>query len=210
MSNSKLVRGRPSVPEEILKEKITQAALTLLIEQGYPATTIDNIAKQAGVAKKTIYRFVDNRESLIELVVLSWTDSFVPLFEQTASNPHDFFELLTTNLQAIAQKVLTPEAVGLFKLLQTEFSQRELLLDKYQKSGIERSRALLQDWLNKHHQQHIIAKQDFSVISDFILSMAIAEPLRQMALGLLTTKNNTDLKLRIEQVVNFCKPALLQ
>lgn len=210
MSNSKLVRGRPSVPEEILKEKITQAALTLLIEQGYPATTIDNVAKQAGVAKKTIYRFVDNRESLIELVVLSWTDSFVPLFEQTASNPDEFFELLTTNLQAISQKVLTSEAIGLFKLLQTEFSQREMLLDKYQKSGIERSRALLQDWLIKHYQRHIIAKQDFAVISDFILSMAIAEPLRQMALGLLTAENCPDLKLRIEQVVNFCKPALLQ
>lgn len=210
MSNNKSTRGRPSVPEDVLKEKIIQATLALLIQQGYQATTIDSVAKQAGVAKKTIYRFVDNRESLIELVVLSWTDSFVSLFERTASSLDEFCALLTTNLAAIAQKVLTAEAIGLFKLLQTEFNQRDLLLDKYQKSGIELSRILLQDWLIKHHQQHIIAKYDFAVMSDFILSMAIAEPLRQMALGLLSPENNADFKLRIEQVVNFCRPLLLQ
>ncbi|MEQ5317115.1 TetR/AcrR family transcriptional regulator [Providencia vermicola] len=205
---SKSTRGRPSVPEAELKEKIIQATAQSLLEEGYLSTTIDTVAKRAGVAKKTIYRFVDNRETLIEMVILSWTDSFVPLFEQEAQSTDNFFTLLTQNLNAIAQKVLSYEAVGLFRLLQTDFKQKHILLDKYQKSGIERSRQLLTQWLVSHKEKQLIKQADFVVLSDLILSMAIAEPLRQISLGLSPVGLTPTIEARTEQVVALCKHVL--
>lgn len=206
--SSKLTRGRPSVPEAELKEKIIQATAQSLLEEGYLSTTIDTVAKRAGVAKKTIYRFVDNRETLIEMVILSWTDSFVPLFEQEAQSTDNFFALLTQNINAIAQKVLSYEAVGLFRLLQTDFKQKHILLDKYQKSGIERSRQLLAQWLVRHEKKQLIKQADFMVLSDLILSMAIAEPLRQISLGLSPAGLTPTLEARTEHVVALCKHVL--
>lgn len=205
---SKSTRGRPSVPEAELKEKIIQATAQSLLEEGYLSTTIDTVAKRAGVAKKTIYRFVDNRETLIEMVILSWTDSFVPLFEQEAQSTDNFFTLLTQNINAIAQKVLSYEAVGLFRLLQTDFKQKHILLDKYQKSGIERSRQLLAQWLVRHEKKQLIKQADFMVLSDLILSMAIAEPLRQISLGLSPAGLTPTLEARTEHVVALCKHVL--
>lgn len=205
---SKSTRGRPSVPEAELKEKIIQATAQSLLEEGYLSTTIDTVAKRAGVAKKTIYRFVDNRETLIEMVILSWTDSFVPLFEQEAQSTDNFFALLTQNINAIAQKVLSYEAIGLFRLLQTDFKQKHILLDKYQKSGIERSRQLLAQWLVRHEKKQIIKQADFMVLSDLILSMAIAEPLRQISLGLTPAGLTPTIEARTEQVVALCKHVL--
>ncbi|QXX83231.1 TetR/AcrR family transcriptional regulator [Providencia sp. R33] len=206
--SSKSTRGRPSVPEAELKEKIIQATAQSLLEEGYLSTTIDTVAKRAGVAKKTIYRFVDNRETLIEMVILSWTDSFVPLFEQEAQSTDNFFALLTQNINAIAQKVLSYEAVGLFRLLQTDFKQKHILLDKYQKSGIERSRQLLTQWLVRHKEKQLIKQADFVVLSDLILSMAIAEPLRQISLGLSPAGLTPTIEARTEQVVALCKQVL--
>ncbi|WP_273826980.1 MULTISPECIES: TetR/AcrR family transcriptional regulator [Providencia] len=206
--SSKSTRGRPSVPEAELKEKIIQATAQSLLEEGYLSTTIDTVAKRAGVAKKTIYRFVDNRETLIEMVILSWTDSFVPLFEQEAQSTDNFFALLTQNINAIAQKVLSYEAVGLFRLLQTDFKQKHILLDKYQKSGIERSRQLLTQWLVRHKEKQLIKQADFVVLSDLILSMAIAEPLRQISLGLSPAGLTPTIEARTEQVVSLCKQVL--
>lgn len=206
--SSKSTRGRPSVPEAELKEKIIQATAQSLLEEGYLSTTIDTVAKRAGVAKKTIYRFVDNRETLIEMVILSWTDSFVPLFEQEAQSTDNFFALLTQNINAIAQKVLSYEAVGLFRLLQTDFKQKHILLDKYQKSGIERSRQLLAQWLVRHEKKQLIKQADFVVLSDLILSMAIAEPLRQISLGLSPAGLTPTIEARTEQVVSLCKQVL--
>lgn len=204
----KQTRGRPSVPESELKEKIIQATAESLIENGYQFTTIDNIAKRAGVAKKTIYRFVDNREALIELVILSWTDSFVPLFEREASSIDEFFDLLACNLNAIAQKVLSPSAVGLYRLLQTDFNQKNILLDKYQRSGIDRSRYLLKQWLAIHADKQLINNHDFTVMSDLILSMAIAEPLRQISLGIIPPGMTPELEQRIQHIICLCRFAL--
>lgn len=204
-TESKQTRGRPSVPEAILKEKIMNAALDSLLEDGYQLTSIDNVAKRAGVAKKTIYRFIENREALVERVVLSWTDSFVPLFEQTATTRDELFHLLQNNLELIGKTVLSQKAVGLYRLLQTEFLHKDVLLKKYQQNGIERSRQLLTQWLAHHAQEKIIAHHDFTIISDLILSMAIAEPLRQISLGLSSAGLTSPLKQRIQHVIDFCR-----
>ncbi|SUC36388.1 transcriptional repressor BetI [Providencia rustigianii] len=211
MSKSEYIkpaRGRPSISEDILKMKMIQATSESLIKDGYQLTTIDNVAKRAGVAKKTIYRFVDNRDDLIEQVVLSWTDSFVPLFDSKAHSTDTFFELLQVNLETIANTVLSEEAVGLYRLLQTDFKQKKILLDKYQKSGIERSRRLLADWLTFHWEQKIIKQNDYVVMSDLILSMAIAEPLRQISLGLAPAGISTELKNRIQQIIILCRSVM--
>ncbi|CAG9425814.1 TetR/AcrR family transcriptional regulator [Providencia alcalifaciens] len=208
MSNSsekKPARGRPSIPEGLLKEKIMNAALSSLLEDGYQLTSIDNVAKRAGVAKKTIYRFMENREELVERVVLNWTDSFVPLFEQKATTHNELFSLLQNNLEIIAKTVLSPEAVGLYRLLQTDFAHKELLLEKYQQNGIERSRQLLNQWLTRHAQDEVIQQHDFAIISDLILSMTIAEPLRQISLGLSPAGLTPGFQQRISHVIDFCR-----
>ncbi|TCT31493.1 TetR family transcriptional regulator [Providencia alcalifaciens] len=204
-SEKKPNRGRPSIPEALLKEKIMDAALNSLLEDGYQLTSIDNVAKRAGVAKKTIYRFMENREELVERVVLNWTDSFVPLFEQKATTRDELFNLLQNNLEIVAKTVLSQEAVGLYRLLQTDFAHKELLLEKYQKNGIERSRQLLNQWLTRHAQDEIIQQHDFAIISDLILSMAIAEPLRQISLGLSPAGLTPEFQQRITHVIDFCR-----
>ncbi|VTU28683.1 DNA-binding transcriptional repressor AcrR [Variovorax sp. SRS16] len=63
-------RGRPS-PEQAaaLRESFLAAALTSFLDKGYAATSIEAIARDAGVAKITIYRQFDNKEALFREVV---------------------------------------------------------------------------------------------------------------------------------------------
>lgn len=80
-------RGRPLTPEADLRAALADATLTLLLKGGYGAATVDAVAKQAGVAKKTLYRFAANRDDLVAQAVRSWTDAFQPAFEQDATHP---------------------------------------------------------------------------------------------------------------------------
>jgi len=63
-------RGRPS-PEQAaaLRESFLAAALKSFLDKGYAATSIEAIAREAGVAKITIYRQFDNKEALFREVV---------------------------------------------------------------------------------------------------------------------------------------------
>ncbi|WP_338883299.1 MULTISPECIES: TetR/AcrR family transcriptional regulator [Xenorhabdus] len=196
-------RGRPTIPEQVIRQKILDVTFLLLINQGYNKTTMDVVAKKAGIAKKTLYRFAKNREDLLEQVVMGWEDNFIPAFKKDANNFQQLMKSLKIFLIEIAEKTLSMEAVGLFKLLQSDFPHREVLLDKYQQSGIEKSRNILANWLERQYQKELLKKMDFHIISELIISMVIAEPLRKMALGILPPLPETDMTPRINAAVSL-------
>ncbi|MEQ1975318.1 TetR/AcrR family transcriptional regulator [Xenorhabdus sp. SGI240] len=196
-------RGRPTIPEQVIRQKIHDVTFLLLINQGYNKTTLDEVAKKAGIAKKTLYRFVKNREDLLEQVVMSWEDNFIPDFKKEANNFQQLMKSLKIFLTEIAEKYLSMEAVGLFKLLQSDFPYREILLSKYQQSEIEKSRNILTNWLESQYQKGLLKKMDFHIISELVISMVIAEPLRQMALGILPSLPETDITPRISAAVSL-------
>lgn len=200
-------RGRPRVPEAGLRTVALEATLALLLSQGYAATTLDAVAKQAGMAKKTLYRFAGNREALVEQAIASWTAAFQPMFEQNATQAAALPALLAQGLKAVAQQVLSEQAVGMFRLLQRDFPGREDLLAAYQRNGIERGRAIVADWLLRQQRCGWLRELDWVQTSDLLLAMVIAEPLRQMALGLLPP--GSDIDKRIEAALALVLPGLV-
>ena len=176
-------RGRPPVSPDELKERIVSATLELLLSQGYDKTTIDRIAKKAKVAKKTIYRFADNRDCLIEQALGSWSAAFRTAFTTDASSQEQVTPLLQQGLEEIAEQVLSPKAVAMFKLLQSEFPGKAYLTEKYRENGVMIGRKILADWLQRQADKQLITGCDSLEVSNLMLSMVIAEPLRELSLG---------------------------
>lgn len=168
-----------------------------MLQHGYAAMTMEAVARQAGVAKKTVYRFAPDREALFGLIMKNWTDTFLPAFTTEAANAEEVPAILEAILSTIAQRVLCEDAVGLFRLLVGDIPAREEILSIYDRNGVERSRALLADWLACHKARGLIDVADATMASDLILSMVIAEPLRRMALGLAAPVPATDIRPRI-------------
>ncbi len=64
--------GRPlSGRREATRRKLFEAAVTLISEQGYGATTVDEIAERAGVAKGTVYYNFGGKDELYA-ALLEW------------------------------------------------------------------------------------------------------------------------------------------
>jgi AcrR family transcriptional regulator len=59
-------RRRDARPSEII-----EAGLREFAEQGFAAARLEDIARRAGIAKGTIYRYFDSKEALFEAVLLS-------------------------------------------------------------------------------------------------------------------------------------------
>lgn len=62
----------PSKNEEIRQEsmkRIKEAAFSLITKQGYDATSIAQIAKEAGVSKGLMYNYFESKEDLLEKLV---------------------------------------------------------------------------------------------------------------------------------------------
>ena len=173
------------------------ATTWLLLNEGYAATTLEAVARRAGMAKKTVYRYASDREDLVAQVVRGWTDGFAPVMAQDVTSVDEVLPALARVLQAIAERVLSADAVGMFRLLTADFPGRDAA------AGLPGER---------HRTRHghvgrlvpaparrgLIQVSEPRVVAGLLLSMAIAEPLRAMALGLTPPLPESSIGERIQ------------
>src|SRR5260370_33207140 len=63
-------RGRPQVrPDDETRQIIFEAARHEFAGNGYAATSMDTVARRAGVSTKTLYRLLPNKAALFEAMV---------------------------------------------------------------------------------------------------------------------------------------------
>lgn len=76
----KFIRARTEESREARKASILKAAGALVDKEGFPALTMDNVAKKCGLAKGTLYLYFSTREELLLAVLQedfsAWFDSF--------------------------------------------------------------------------------------------------------------------------------------
>ena len=191
--------ARPAGRPEAEQRAAVMAATTwLLLNEGYAATTLEAVARRAGMAKKTVYRYASDREDLVAQVVRGWTDGFAPVMAQDVTSVDEVLPALARVLQAIAERVLSADAVGMFRLLTADFPGRDALLRAYQENGIERGTAMLAAWFQRLARRGLIQVSEPRVVAGLLLSMAIAEPLRAMALGLTPPLPESSIGERIQ------------
>lgn len=143
-SVSKGKPGRPPVlTEEERTQRILQAAEQVFTTAGYGAASMEEVARAAGMSKKTLYALYPDKPSLLTAVAVSaddfpWEDADrMPLDDPVAELRH--------RLIASAEFALKPRQVRLSRLLISEAQHAPELADSFH----ERVMAKCQDYVAK-------------------------------------------------------------
>ncbi len=120
----------PSSSHETRGERILEAAAQLIVRWGYKKTTVDDIAREAGVAKGTIYLHWKTREELFKAVLVREELKLMDdLRQRIADDPegttlHGLMKHATfvTLERPIWKAVLTQDAEMLGELTQSEYA----------------------------------------------------------------------------------------
>jgi AcrR family transcriptional regulator len=199
-------RGRPARDEAEVRQTLVEAATWVLLNKGLSAATIEAVAAHAGLAKKTVYRFVANREELLATVVRSWTDTYLEVAEVEVKGAGEVMQRLADILLAISHRALSKEAVGMYRLLVSDTSPRDDLLRAYNANGVERGRTIVAAWLQRQKEAGLLLVENPAETSDLLLSMVIAEPLREASLGLIPSSPQWDARPRIQASLKLLAP----
>ena len=75
------------VPEykDLAKKRIIQAAYSIFYNKGYHASTMDDIAREVGVSKGSLYSYFKSKEDLLHSTTYALTESFNKSFEDETS-----------------------------------------------------------------------------------------------------------------------------
>jgi AcrR family transcriptional regulator len=185
--------GRPSKEEaEKLEDKILDAAAALFFDHGYGATSIEQIAKDAGIAKRTLYSRFENKGAVFSAVVHRVIERVRP--DNAATDGLFTQGSIEDILRRVAPMMLTaslsPQTLAMFRVVLAEsarFPELALIMNEQsaRQEAIRRIAHLL-------HDKGGLSAHDAAFAAEQFMLMVIAAPQRR-ALGLGKPLTQTEL-----------------
>ena len=113
--------GRPSRLESAqLADRILDVATALFLGHGFGATSIEAVARRAGISKRTFYHRFRGKEVLFEAVVRRLVERWTPPFDRALLAAPNLPEALRRAAEYMLGVALTPEALALHRLVIAE------------------------------------------------------------------------------------------
>src|ERR1700712_1594361 len=177
-------RGRPQLrPDQETRQIIYEAARHEFAGNGYAATSMETVARHAGVSTKTLYRLIPNKAALFEGMVRTRLDQFLSDFHPHAADQADIGEALYAALMACADLTLDEEVIGLQRMVLQETGKFSELADTFYKNGIQRTSAALAGWLRVQEKRGLILIDDADEAAGILIGMLASAPQRAAIFG---------------------------
>jgi TetR/AcrR family transcriptional regulator, mexJK operon transcriptional repressor len=110
--------GRPSRQQSAqLADRILDVAEKLFLGHGFGATSIEAVAKHAGISKRTFYHRFPGKERLFEAVVRRLIERWLPPLDATMLSSPDLADGLRRTAEQMLRIALTPEGLALHRLV---------------------------------------------------------------------------------------------
>ncbi len=133
-SEPKWRRRADDRPDEVL-----DAALVLFSRNGFAATKVEDIARDAGISKGAIYRYFDSKEKIFESLVRR---AITPLADQAVilaqTSKDDAETLLKTVLTMGAHRLSDPKFLALPRLVLQEAGRFPELAEMYRREVLDK------------------------------------------------------------------------
>lgn len=166
MSSSTTERSRGRPRSAATDRAILEATRNLLLSRGYSGVSIEGIAREAGVAKTTIYRRWENKSFLV-------FDAVFGNAEDTSEEPESGEVSLRSVVRAVCKQFSTPEARVALPGILSELVASEQLRDKVETQVLGPEREAVRRMLQQAQKEGQIREDvDLDAAMDCIIGPA--------------------------------------
>ena len=115
-------RGRPSIPGEVQRQRLIDAALHLAEKNHFEKTSVADIVREAGMSSRSFYDQFKSKEDLVAEIVEEKARHFFELIQTKLSEPRTFAERVAATMRAYLE--LFPVGTVDFERFGSEAGQR--------------------------------------------------------------------------------------
>lgn len=133
-----MIATRPSRARETKEEKILAAATELFLEQGYDATSMDQVAARAHASKTTLYTRFPSKEALFKAVIANKCEQSGLHFEPTEFAGASVDDALIEIGGRFLGLICSPEALRVEQVVMSEAPRFPEIAAAYEQEGPER------------------------------------------------------------------------
>lgn len=175
--------GRPSRAEsEQISARILNAAKTLFLHDGYEKTSMDAIAAELGISKRTLYSRFSNKADLFEAVVAEVLENNLSVVTAVDVSGKPLRQQLLVLAERFLAITVVPDIIALERVVIGESRQFPQLAELIYEHGGDRLLAPISAVLRNSDLMASVSEADVRRDAEIFLSIVILQPLRKAVL----------------------------
>jgi TetR/AcrR family transcriptional regulator of autoinduction and epiphytic fitness len=191
--------GRPrQMSEDERRRQLIAVAGEMLLQKGYRATTMDDVAHCAGMSKKTVYQMFSTKSELFDALLAEWLAPFTIPVEADGRSPR---EVLIEALCRLVNFTLSERQISMFRLLIAETSQSEDIAVALQRQCAGRGKGGLGRWLAAETAAGTFKLDDPEEAANTLFFSVAGDPLLGLLLRTRTRPSVEEVAVRVERAV---------
>lgn len=173
--------GRPKDLEK--GKQILATAKAVFLKHGYHGTSMNRIAKEAGVTKLTIYNHFQDKENLFVCAIEQSCEAAMQAQPFHLNQKDQFQTALVKACQVTLGIIYLPEAIKLEWLLMSLASEKNPLLTQFYQASHIRMRTRWYDFFDQAIALKCIATTEIDPLIELMLSLLLGLRHQEVLLG---------------------------
>ncbi|MNT12537.1 Bacterial regulatory protein, tetR family [compost metagenome] len=176
--------------KEEISKRIIEAAVAEFLARGLDGSIMENIAREANVSKRTLYKYFPNKEAIFDSLTLDLLEATCAVPPVSYSKTESFKSQLEKMLDRKAEMLTDEKYVQISKLVFSEFMKGRQLSEGHQAKFYESERKFLK-WIDAAKKAGAItSKQSSELISNQIHSNLKGQLFYPVIFGLKKLKSS--------------------
>lgn len=182
---------------------IFETAVKLFLKFGYSNTSMDEVAKEAGVSKQTIYNNFQNKENILKRIVSHKSTQYYSDIENVDVTAENFYELLEKFLRNFIKLTLDRKLVAIHRIIISEMQNNPGIAKAFFLSGPAKTYVVLEEFLSQASKRGIISTESPKILADNIISMAKGQYYNEVLFGVRENVSKEEQEEHLKNIMNI-------
>ncbi|NGX96045.1 MAG: TetR/AcrR family transcriptional regulator, partial [Candidatus Afipia apatlaquensis] len=160
------------------------------------ATSMESVARGAGVSTKTLYRLIPNKAALFEAIITDGLDQFTTRIRLRACDGSNIEASLTEALTLFGELVLDETVIAMQRMVLSESEQFPEIADTFYSKAIKRTENTLASWLRTQAERGLIKVDNAAEAAGMLLGMFAFQPQRAVMFGHAAVPGHREIERR--------------
>lgn len=174
--------GRPKDLEK--RQRILESAKSLFLKQGYHGSSMNEIARDAGVTKLTVYNHFQDKATLFTCAIEDTCETLIMARPPQLSVDSNFQQALAQLCALSLEIVYLPEAIKLEYLLLDLASQQSPLLQQFYQASHQKLNQVWQHFFQQAIALDFIPNRPLEQLIQLMLSLLLGQRHHEILLGI--------------------------
>lgn len=194
-----------------VRDNLIRSAKSLFLTCGYNKTTLDQIAQNALITKRTLYGYFKDKDALLKAVIKDsvgepWTFSFS---SRDIMNVEDLFHILYNIASGINDTFSEPEYAQMICMCITEVSECPEINEMLDKGIMRRSLILITQIISSANEKKIVKIENPTFLANIFVGGLLVDFCSSGLMAPCKIKLHKYTQVELTSYVNTCMPMLV-